>query len=151
MTASAAEAPYFSAGEVFEEELASWCKGLYAYPGDLSKEVVYAVVKEMNGIFKLAVEQGHPFDLLKVAKKINHAARNVLSEEELVFFISLLLPHPDDLFPESLEVLAIVLDKASTKYQTLMPDLEGIWNSQKRKTLMQVVKEENRVPSQIRL
>jgi len=125
---------------IFDIEVDSFCHGLRAFPGKLSQELVYRVLKELKPAILTAFEQLENFDFLKISRRLSDATGNVLSEKEIVFFLSLLFPLPEQLDEDSQCSMAEVIDKADQKYSTLLSDLEIIWKQEREKELQEATK-----------
>lgn len=117
--------------EVFKVEIDCWCYGLNKFPGEMTGALVHRVIREMQPIFRGAVDNNFVFDLLYTARLIAVAVNDILSEKEIVFSILAQLPGPHELTEDGQFVLAQIVDQAEQEYGGVLDRLERRWRGER--------------------
>jgi len=115
--------------EIFSIEIDGWCYGIQNYPGEIFPGLVHAVIRELRGSLKAAVEHNLVFDLLLISKNMSKAAKYLVHEKEIAFSILAQLPHPHDLDEDGQFVLAQIVDQVEQEYGGAIERLQRKWIS----------------------
>ncbi len=119
--------------EVFQIELECWCYGLDKFPGEMSPSLLHRVIKEMQPVFRAAVDHNYVFDLHYASTLIAAAVRNLVEEKEVTFSILAQLPPPYDLSEDAQFVLAQIIDQAEQRFGGVLERLEKRWRGLREK------------------
>ena len=114
--------------EVFDIEMAGWCYGIERYPGEIFSGLVHAVIKELRGSFKVAIQHNYVFNVLLLAKNYSKAAKYLVHEKEIVFSILAQFPNPADLNEEAQFTMAQIIDQVEQQYGGALQRLQRRWN-----------------------
>ena len=112
---------------IFSVEIDSWCYAFSRFPGELSQELIYRVVKEMSPALRSAIANNYAFDLLEAAGKIHRGIQGFLSLKEVVFVLLVNLPAPYGLDEEEQYVLAQIIDQGEREFGDVLNQLEQKW------------------------
>ena len=112
---------------IFAVEVESWCYAFSRFPGELSQELIYRVVKEMAPAFRAAVANNYVFDILDTAGKIHRGIQGFLPLKEVVFVLLVNLPAPYGLDEEEQYALAQIIDQAEQEFGDVLSHLESKW------------------------
>ncbi|HMO02299.1 MAG TPA: hypothetical protein PKD37_06415 [Oligoflexia bacterium] len=114
--------------EVFEIEVAGWCYGLEHYPSGVTKELAYAVIKELAPSFRKAIESFFAFDLISVADRFAKSSQGAINVNEAALCILSLLPNPTTLEANCVGVLGEIIESAESVIPGVGEKLQSKWN-----------------------
>lgn len=124
--------------EVFEVEIDGWCYGLSHFSGEISAGLVHSVIKELAPSLREAILHNVAFDVSELGKKFSKAAKYLVSDREIAFYILLFLPNPSaaDLDDDARCVIGMVVDRAEQVYGdgsgSILARLERKWGAERR-------------------
>ena len=113
--------------EVFQIEMEGWAYGISNYPGEIFPELVFRVMRELEGSFVAAVEHHFAFNIIETATMFSRAAKYLVHEKDITFCILSLLPPPNQFDEEGQFVLAQIVDQVEQAYGGALERLEKKW------------------------
>jgi len=113
--------------EVFQIEMEGWAYGIANYPGEIFPELVFRVVRELEGSFIAAIEHHYVFNIVEVATMFSKAAKYLVHEKDITFCILSLLPPPAKFDEDGQFVMAQIIDQVEKTYGGALERLEKKW------------------------
>ncbi len=110
--------------EALEQGLSSMEALLVEYPGEIAPEVVFHVVRENADLYRDAIELGLPLDLVDLGKRLCKAAKDLVNEKEISFYLLGQLPKPDSLAEPLRENRTRAIARVTEEYGDRMV---GLW------------------------
>ncbi|MCB0318350.1 MAG: hypothetical protein KDD56_06300 [Bdellovibrionales bacterium] len=123
--------------EYFDIEIEGWIHGITNYPGEIYKELVHTIIRELRPAFEQAIIHFYPFDIVDISLKLSKAAKYLIHEKEIAFCILAQFPHPTQLDENSLFIMGQVIDQVENEWGGAVERLNRKWQLNKQSNQQQ--------------
>ncbi|MEZ4753127.1 MAG: hypothetical protein R3A13_02315 [Bdellovibrionota bacterium] len=114
--------------EYFDIEMDGWVHGITNYPGEVYKELVHTIIRELKPAFEQSITHFYAFDIVSISLRFSKAAKYLIHEKEVAFCILAQFPHPQQLDEDSQFIMAQIIDQVEHEWGGAVERLNRKWN-----------------------